>query len=110
MGVDRQLISFDPADLGTRNGLVDIEGTLPDTSVRSACLLERKCRFRDSDVSEHERSQLASKTPLLLDAVKKTCESILADYRNGREWLEEEVSELMDQVETNPTDPDDIVL
>ena len=42
--------------------------------------------------------------------LKKTCESILADYRNGREWLEEEVSELMDQVETNPTDPDDIVL
>ena len=42
--------------------------------------------------------------------LKKTCESILADYRNGCEWLEEEVSELMDQVETNPTDPDDIVL
>jgi len=42
--------------------------------------------------------------------LKKTCESILADYRNGREWFEEEVSELMDQVETNPTDPDDIVL
>ena len=25
--------------------------------------------------------------------LKKTCESILADCRNGREWLEEEVSE-----------------
>ena len=34
--------------------------------------------------------------------LKKTCESILVDMRKRQDWLEEEVSQLMDQMEVNP--------
>ena len=33
---------------------------------------------------------------------KKTCESILTDKRKRQDWLEEKVSQLMDQMEVNP--------
>ena len=36
--------------------------------------------------------------------LKKTCESILVDCRNGQrgDWLEEEIDQMMDQLEANP--------
>ena len=39
--------------------------------------------------------------------LKRTCESILVDCRGRREWLEEEESELMDQLESNSVEPEE---
>ena len=39
--------------------------------------------------------------------LKKTCESILTDMRKRQDWLEEEVSQLMDQMEVNPAGPEE---
>ena len=44
----------------------------------------------------------------MLVALKKTCESILATCRDQRnDWLEEEASELMAQLECSPADAEE---